>query len=108
MENIAAIVIGVLFIFIGVGNCRGKLSMLHSYHQKRVREEDRPIFGKLVGSGIITVGVALILMGTFTLLADRLQMEVCRIIGTALLITGLVVGLGISFFAMIKYNKGIF
>ena len=108
MENIAAIVVGVLFIFIGVGHCRGNLSMLHSYHQKRVREEDRPVFGKLVGSGIIIVGVAVILMGTFALLADRLQMEVCRIIGTALLITGLVVGLGISFFAMIKYNKGIF
>jgi hypothetical protein len=30
------------------------------------------------------------------------------LVGTVLLVVGLVVGLGLSFYAMIKYNKGIF
>jgi len=34
--------------------------------------------------------------------------DVFTFVGTVFLLTGLVVGLALSFYAMIKYNKGIF
>ena len=82
--------------------------MLHSYHRKRVAEEDRAPFGKTVGSGMIIIGISLILMGALSFMETGLQNEVYSIIGTVILIVCFASGLGISFYAMIKYNKGIF
>ena len=39
-EFIIQIVIGTIFIAIGISNMKGNISLLHSYHRKRVKEED--------------------------------------------------------------------
>ncbi|MBQ6825383.1 MAG: hypothetical protein IJP34_01830 [Clostridia bacterium] len=108
MESIFTAIIGLICIIIGIFNRKGNISSLHSYHRKRVSEEDRLPFGKMVGLGTIIVGIALILMGGFSFMATVLQKDFYLVIGSIFLIIGLVVGLGISFYAMIKYNKGIF
>ena len=82
--------------------------MLHSYHVKRVSEEDKAPFGKMVGLGTIIIGMALTLMGGLYLAASITNRSLYADIGNGLLMVGLVLGLGISFYAMIKYNKGIF
>ena len=98
----------VFVIVMGIMNMKGNISTLHRYHRKRVSEENRLPFGRLVGLGTIIIGVALILMGGFTWLAEYMQVEQYDIIGSAILIVGLIVGMGLNFYAMIKYNKGIF
>jgi hypothetical protein len=42
------------------------------------------------------------------LLAVLYEREILSLIGTVELTVGIAVGLGISFYAMFKYNKGIF
>lgn len=91
--------LGVLLIVIGVLNMMGNISSLHSYHRHRVREEDKKQFGKIVGIGTITIGCSLILFGTLT------QLHHLWSVG---MICGFILGLGIIFYAMFKYNKGIF
>ena len=108
MEQLVFIILGVVCVFMGLSHRKGNLSMLHSYHTKRVAEADRLPFGRLVGLGMILVGVALFLKGGFDWLSLSLQAALYATVGTVLLAVGLVVGLGISFYAMIKYNKGIF
>lgn len=108
MENIFPVILGFVCIVIGILNRKGNVSSLHSYHRKRVSEEDRLPFGKTVGLGTIIIGVSLIFMGGLSYLASSLHQNIYSVIGTVILIVGLVVGLGISFYAMIKYNKGIF
>ena len=108
MESIVTIIIGVVLIVIGILNTKGNVSMLHSYHRKRVKPEDILPFGKLVGLGTIIIGVSVVLMGVLSYLANALQNELCLTIGYVALIVGFVVGLGINFYAMFKYNKGIF
>ena len=108
MEEIISIAVGVLCIVLGILLTRGHLSLLHSYHRKRVSEEDRLPFGRLSGAGIITVGAAIAIMGVCTFFEKQFQNNVYSSIGTAVLIVGTVVGLGLAFYAMIKYNKGIF
>ena len=105
---IATALVGIVCIVLGVSNCKGNISSLHSYHRQRVSEEDRIPFGKKVGLGTIIIGVAVIVfsgLSAVTLLTDN---EIFTLIGTGILIAGIVVGLIISFKAMIKYNKGIF
>ena len=98
MENILAVIVGIVCIVIGISNRKGNLSMLHSYHKNNVSEEDRIPFGKLVGLGMIIVGAALAVYGGLSFVS-------ASAIGTAVLIVGLVVGLGLAFYAMKKYNK---
>ena len=108
LSAIAPIVIGVVCIILGICNRMGNISSLHSYHRHRVSESDRLPFGKLVGLGMIIIGIALLVFGVFMLLAALSERPLFSLIGTPILLLGIAVGLGISFYAMIKYNKGIF
>ena len=108
MENIITAIIGVVCIVIGIINRKGNISTLHSYHRNRVSEKDRLPFGKMVGLGMIIIGVSMIIMGALSFMATILKNNVYMTLGSAALIVGLVIGLGITFYAMIKYNKGIF
>ena len=100
-EFIIQIIIGLALIFIGIFNMKGNISMLHSYHRKRVKKEDIIPFGKKVGIGSIIIGIAIIIAGVFTILNYTH-------IGDVVLIMGLTMGCTIIFYAMFKYNKGIF
>lgn len=105
LESIVAIAVGIVLIIIGILNRKGIISTLHSYHRKNVSEENRIPFGKMVGLGTIIVGVALALNGIFSLLAYQLTISVLAIVAAVVLYAGIAVGLGISFYAMYKYNR---
>lgn len=45
-EFIIQIIIGLIIIIIGILNMKGNISLLHSYHRKRVKKEDIIPFGK--------------------------------------------------------------
>ena len=91
--DFTSLVLGIIIIIIGIMNMKGNISTLHSYHRKRVKEEDRLPFGRLVGFGTIIIGISLIIYS---------------FLGETILIIGLIIGLIIITYAMFKYNKGIF
>ena len=108
MDSIVTVIVGIVCILIGISNRKGNISLLHSYHRERVTEEDQLPFGKLVGLGMIIIGIGLILMGGLSYVTATLQEGIYSIIGTVVFVVSLVIGLGITFYAMKKYNKGIF
>ena len=105
---ITTVIIGVIIAILGIVNMTGNISSLHSYHRHRVSEEDRPAFGKLVGTGTLIIGISLIIFGILSLFFEKSGTPLLTVIGTAELIVGILVGIAISFYAMFKYNKGIF
>ena len=106
--NIVAFLAGVVCIVLGISNMRRNISTLHSYHRHRVSEEDRIPFGKQVGLGTMVIGVGIIIFSVLSTVTLYTENNIFILIGTAVLIVGIVAGLIISFKAMIKYNKGIF
>ena len=108
VEYIVAFLVGVLCIVLGISNMRGNISSLHSYHRHRVSEEDRIPFGKQVGLGTMIIGIGIIIFSVMSAVTLYTENNIFTLIGTAVLIVSIVVGLIISFKAMIKYNKGIF
>ena len=100
-EFIIQIIIGIVLIVVGIFNMKGKISLLHSYHRKRVKEEDVIPFGKKVGIGSIIIGIAIIIAGIFSILNHTY-------ISNVILGIGLIIGCILIFYAMLKYNKGIF
>ena len=103
-----AFAVGVVCIVLGISNMRGNISSLHSYHRNRVSEEDRIPFGKAVGRGMILIGCGVIVFSLLTAATLQTGQEVFTLLGTGVLMVTLVIGLAISFRAMIKYNGGIF
>ena len=105
---ICPFLVGVICISLGISNMKGNISSLHSYHRSRVSEEDRIPFGRQVGLGTILIGCAIIVFSALVAVTDLTDNETFTLIGTAILLAGLAVGLIISLRAMIKYNHGIF
>ena len=101
-------IFGVLISVMGIINMKGNVSTLHWYHRKRVAEVDKKPMGRLVGLGTIIIGVAFIVFAAFALVATLTTNHVFFTIGGIELIVGLIIGILISFYAMFKYNKGIF
>ena len=100
-ELIIQIIIGLVLVAIGIFNMKGNISLLHSYHRKRIKEEDIKPFGKKVGIGTIIIGITIILAGLFAFLNYAT-------ISNGMLIIGIGTGCIIIFYALFKYNKGIF
>jgi len=108
ISYIVTFLVGVLCVGLGISNMRGNISSLHSYHTHRVSEEDRIPFGKQVGLGTVLVGIGILLFSILSAVTLYTENDVFALVGTALLLIGIIVGLIISCKAMIKYNKGIF
>ena len=105
---VVTFLLGIVCIVLGIFNMHGNISSLHSYHRHRVSADDRLPFGKKVGLGTILVGVGIMVfsvLGAVTLCTGQ---ELYTLIGTIVLIASIAVGLAISVYAMIKYNKGVF
>ena len=100
--------LGLLVSILVIVNMTGNISSLHYYHRKRVTEENRKPFGKLVGLGTLMIGFAMIVFGILFLAFEKTQFEAFVIIGVIELIVGIIVGMLISFYAMKKYNGSVF
>lgn len=107
-EYIVTLILGIVFIVIGRSNRRGNISSLHSYHRKRVSEEDRLPFGRQVGLGTMIIGAGLLVFSAMCAAAAYFEMQALTLVGTVALLAFMAVGCVIVFHAMIKYNKGIF
>ena len=106
--NIVTFLVGVECIVLGASNMRGNISSLHSYHRHRVSEEDRIPFGKQVGLGTVIIGIGIIIFSFLSAVTLYTENNIFILVGTAILIIGIILGLVLCFRAMMKYNKGIF
>ncbi len=100
--------LGILLFVLGIINMTGNISSLHWYHRQRVIEENRKPFGKLVGLGTLIIGLAIIVFGILFLFFKQTKLKALVIIGVVELTASIIVGIIISFYAMKKYNGGIF
>ena len=105
---IVSFLVGVICVLLGISNMRGNISTIHLYHRHRVTEEDRIPFGKLVGLGTIFCGAGIMAFSILSGVYLYVEAQVLLWVGSALLGISLVGGLGLSFYGMIKYNKGTF
>ena len=100
--------LGIVISILGIINMTGNISSLHWYHRQRVTEENRKPFGKLVGLGTLIIGIAMVIFGIMFFIFEKTQIEALVVVGVVELIASIVAGMIVSFYAMKKYNGGIF
>ena len=108
IEIIGTILVGLVCIGLGISHTLGNISTLHSYHRNRVKPEDIPAYGKVVGTGTILIGIGIVIYGALTAATRLTEKALYTQIGIGVMIAALVIGLGISFWGMKKYNGGMF
>ena len=104
---LVCLAVGIACIVIGISNMRGNISTLHSYHRNHVSEENRLPFGRSVGLGTIIIGISVSIYGILMGVAIKTGNEILTLIGGGVMLIGLAVGLGITLYAIKKYNGGI-
>lgn len=102
------IVVGIVMIIIGIGNLKGNIDSIHSYHTHRIKQSDKKAYGKLMGIGTLICSLGTMAFGILALLSDATNNSSLIIVGSCLAVIGVVVGIGFMSYATIKYNKGIF
>ena len=100
--------LGLIICILGIINMTGNISSLHWYHRQRVTEENKKPFGRLVGLGTLIIGISLIIYAALLFIFEQTKIDALVIIGTVELIASIAVGASISFYAMKRYNGGIF
>lgn len=108
LEIIVLLILGILLIVMGIAQRKGNLSLIHSYHYKRVSKNDIIPFGKTVGLGTIIIGSSMVINAMLYIIIYFTNIQIFELIGNIILITSFVIGIAIMFYAMFKYNKGIF
>ena len=78
-----------------------KLSLVHDYHTRKIREEDVPAYSRLLGFGLLAIGAGCVLTGVLALGLERP-------LGWIAFPAGFLTGLALILRAQKKYNGGIF
>ena len=93
-------IVGILCIVLGFLIWKKqKISLIHDYHYRNVKEEDVPSYTRQIGSGLIIIGSGILLTGMLDLLNSSLWWIP--------LIIGFSIGLIIIIYAQKKYNGSI-
>ena len=78
-----------------------RISLVHDYHTRKVKEADVPAYTRLMGFGLLAIGAGCVLTGVIALGLERP-------LGWIALPAGFFVGLALMLRAQKKYNGGIF
>ena len=89
--------VAVLFTVLGIAIYKGKTDLIHDYHQTKVT--NKSAYGKAFGKAMLVIATVMLLSGIIGLFKNLIMLAV------AILIIGLVVGIGCIVAVQKKYNK---
>ena len=100
LYSIIMFLVATLFTVLGIAIYKGKTDLIHDYHQTKVT--NKSAYGKAFGKAMLVIATVMLLSGIIGLFKNLLMLAV------AILIIGLVVGIGCIVAVQIKYNNGLF
>lgn len=100
LYSIIMFVVAVLFAVLGIAIYKGKTDLINDYHQTKVT--DKSAYGKAFGKAMLVIAAVMLLSGIMGLF------EKLAILSVAILIIGLIIGIGCIVAVQRKYNNEIF
>ena len=100
LYSVIMFIVSALFTVLGVAIYKGKTDLIHDYHQTNVT--DKSAYGKAFGKAMLVIATVMLLSGIAGLFENS------DILAVAILIIGLVIGIGCIVAVQRKYNKGVF
>ena len=101
-EFVVTIIAGVILLVLGWQIWKNeKITLIHSYHYKNVRDENKKAYTTEIGMAAIIIAIGIILTG----IVDYTTQSVY---GWYVFLFSFAVGVILTIHAQIKYNGGIF
>ncbi len=100
LYSVIMFIVSALFTVLGIAIYKGKTDLIHDYHQTNVT--DKSAYGKAFGKAMLIIATVMLLSGIAGLFENS------DILAVAILIIGLVIGIGCIVAVQRKYNKGVF
>ena len=100
LYSIIMFLVAALFTVLGIAIYNGKTDLIHDYHQTKVT--DKSAYGKAFGKAMLVIAAVMLLSGIIGLFENLL------ILAVAILMIGLVIGIGYIVAVQRKYNNGLF
>ena len=100
LYSVIMFIVSALFTVLGIAIYKGKTDLIHDYHQTNVT--DKSAYGKAFGKAMLVIATVMLLSGIAGLFENS------DILAVAILIIGLVIGIGCIVAVQRKYNKGVF
>lgn len=98
--SIIMFVVAVIFAGMGIAIYSGKTDLIHDYHQTKV--SDKSAYGRAFGKAMFVIATAMLLSGIMGLFKNL------AVTAVAILLIGLVIGIGCIVAVQRKYNNGLF
>ena len=103
--TIITLAISIPFIWLGIRINRGSLYLIHDYHQKNVKEEEKTTYGKAFSKGMFGMAVSMIVSGLVALLGESKSFMIASLV---VLFLGFAISITVLLRVQKKYNGGVF
>jgi len=108
-QNFSLIFFGLVIIILGTFNLKGNIASIHWYNRRKVTRENQLPYCRLVGLGSVIIGAGMLLSAAVQIIfTSAIGYESTALIGAALTVSGMAVGIVLILIAQFKYNKGLF
>ena len=103
--TIITLAISIPFIWLGIRINRGDLYLIHDYHQKKVKEEEKAAYGKAFSKGMFGMAASMIVSGVVVLFGESKSVMIASLVA---LFLGFAISIAVLLRVQKKYNGGVF
>ena len=97
--------ISIPFVWLGIRINRGDIYLIHDYHQKEVKEEEKAAYGKAFSKGMFGMAASMILSGVVALFGESKSFMIASLV---VLFLGFAISIAVLLRVQKKYNGGAF
>ena len=103
--TIITLAISIPFVWFGIRINRGDLYLIHDYHQKNVKEEEKTAYGKAFSKGMFGMAASMIVSGLVALFGESKSVMIASLV---VLFLGFTISITVLLRVQKKYNGGLF
>ena len=78
--TIITLAISIPFVWLGIRINRGDLNLIHDYHQKKVKEEEKAAYGKAFSKGMFGMAASMIVSGVVALFGESKSFMIASLV----------------------------
>ena len=103
--TIITLAVSIPFVWLGIRINRGDLYLIHDYHQKNVKEEEKTAYGKAFSKGMFGMAASMILSGVVAMFGESTSFMIASLV---VLFLGFAISIAVLLRVQKNYNGGVF
>lgn len=103
--TIITLAVSIPFVWLGIRISRGALYLIHDYHRKNVKEEEKAAYGRAFSKGMFGMAASMIMSGVVAMFGESKSFMIASLV---VLFLGFAISIAVLLRVQKKYNGGVF